>query len=105
MAQSKVYPGPKTSIWWSGGDEIRFTVNDDRYPAVDGHQSGLMFVVSRNPRSANYHPRNWNKFVAWLVAAGQPAPSVIPVRSRSLSMRDKVIAAYDKAKVLAGSAS
>jgi len=42
---------------------------------------------SNNPRSANYHPVNFNQCVAVLVAHGKPAPEPTEEQPRYLDLR------------------
>lgn len=62
-------------VWWVPGqpDEIHLTPDD---PDLHHPQTGpgMRVVFSTNPRSANYHPANFNRCAAILRQYEKPAP-------------------------------
>ena len=62
-------------VWWVPGqpDEIHFTVDDPDFTHPNTGP-GMRVVFSSNPRSANYHPANFNRCAAVLRQYGKSAP-------------------------------
>ena len=77
------------SVWWHKDtpDRIRMATSDPAIRGEDGDKPGLQVVFSSNPRSADYHPANFNRLARWLAAQGEPAPEPVPVADRQLGRR------------------
>lgn len=63
------------NLWWVPGqpDEIHLTIDDpDLHHPKTG--PGMRTVFSTNPKSANYHPANFNRCATVLRKYGKPAP-------------------------------
>ncbi len=77
------------SVWWHEDtpDRIRMATSDPAIRGEDGDKPGLQVVFSSNPRSADYHPANFNRLARWLAAQGEPAPEPVPVADRQLGRR------------------
>ncbi len=72
------------NVWWDGRDAIflQSSSHDSELP-----NGSMAIVFSSNPRSANFHPVNFNQSVAVLVAHGKPAPAPTEERPRYLELR------------------
>ena len=68
-------------------DRIRLATNNPDIVGGDDGKPGLQIVFSSNPRSADYHPANFNRLARWLAAHGEPAPEPVPVADRQLGRR------------------
>jgi hypothetical protein len=74
-------------VWWRpGSDTIECALNDPAFHHP-GTGTGLRIAFSSNPKSANYHPANWNRCVRALTAHGKPAPALIPEGPRRWDQR------------------
>ncbi len=75
-------------IWWQSSQptEIHYILNDDdfEHPETD---TGLWVKFSSNPKSANYHPANFNRCARVLKKHGKPAPDEVPEGPRRLDKR------------------
>jgi hypothetical protein len=75
-------------IWWKqSSNEIHLTINDDdlNHPNTD---PGMRVVFSVNPKSANYHPANFNRCADVLRHHGKAAPAEnVPEGNRRLDKR------------------
>lgn len=88
MAESK--PGTRYvqiggfNVWWDGKDTIilQSSHHDSQLP-----KGSMAISFTKNPRSANYHPVNFNQCVAVLEAHGKPAPEPTEELSRYLEDR------------------
>jgi hypothetical protein len=83
------------TIWWSDTqpDRIHLTLSrDERFTDEHGGKPGIRVVFSSNPRSADYNPATFNRLARALDAAGKEAPAEVPVHSRKLADRPKVVA-------------
>lgn len=61
-------------VWWDGrSNEIHLTINDPDLH-LPGSQPGARVIFSANPKSANYHPRNYNLFARLLRQYDKLAP-------------------------------
>jgi hypothetical protein len=54
----------RLSVWFED-NSVRLATDDRRFVADDGQTSGLQIVFSADPRSADYHPLNYNAMVRW----------------------------------------
>ena len=76
-------------VWFHGDtpDRIRLATNNPDIVGDDGEKPGLQIVFSSNPRSADYHPANFNRMARWLELHHEPHPDPIPVAPRQLDRR------------------
>lgn len=76
------------TVWWQAKqpNEIHFTVNDNDFWHADTGP-GLRVVFSSNPKSANYHPGNFNRCARVLKKYGKSAPDEVPEGPRRLDKR------------------
>lgn len=86
-------------VWWRPNqpDEIHVVSSEGKFNSADGNRPGLWITFSCNPKSANYHPQNFNRCARALKAKGLPAPTEVEEHDRRLNMRDRHIAAWKKA--------
>lgn len=84
---------PFTVRWDQSSGEMHLATSDPQFTDENGEKHGLLATFSPNPRSANYHPSNFNRCVRALRAAGKPAPDEVPVYPRELKKRGEVTAA------------
>jgi hypothetical protein len=68
-------------------DRIRLATNNPDIVGDDGEKPGLQIVFSSNPRSADYHPANFNRMARWLELHHEPHPDAIPIAPRQLDRR------------------
>ena len=63
-------------VWWTPNhpDEIHLTFDDPELTHPDTGP-GMRVVFSRNVKSANYHPANFNRCAALLRKYGKSAPA------------------------------
>lgn len=65
----------QAKLWWKEAtNEIHLTINDEDLKH-SGTAPGLRVVFSPNPKSANYHPGNFNRCADVLRKHGKGAPS------------------------------
>jgi hypothetical protein len=85
-------------IWWRQNqpDEIHLVTSDPQFNSTDGQHPGMWVTFSCNPKSANYHPQNFNRSARALAANGKPAPDEVPEHDRRLNRRDRLIAGWNK---------
>ena len=78
-------------VWWHEDtpDRIRLATNNADIVGEDGEKPGLQIVFSSNPRSADYHPANFNRMARWLELAGEPHPDPAVVADRQLDRRPR----------------
>jgi len=64
------------TVWWQEKDpaEIHFTLSDPDFTSEDTGP-GLRVVFSSSPKSANYHPGNFNRCARVLRKYGKSAPA------------------------------
>ena len=81
--------GHPFNIFWHPGqpDRIHMATSDAAFVDEAGGKPGIRVVFSSNPRSADYHPANFNRLARWLAAQGEPAPDPVPVADRQLGRR------------------
>jgi hypothetical protein len=68
-------------------DRIRLMINNPEMTDEDGERPGLQLVFSANPKSADYHPRYFNRAARFLGSLTLPHPREVPVRSRRIADR------------------
>jgi hypothetical protein len=76
--------------WWEERDNtIHMGTSDPRFTSEDEASGpGLRLKFSANPRSADYHPRYYNRIARALRAAGKRAPEHdAPEHDRRLDQR------------------
>lgn len=75
--------------WWSDRtpEIIHLTCNEQGITDALGTKPGLRVEISSNPRSANYHPGNFNRLARWLREHGKTAPADCLLGDRRLSAR------------------
>lgn len=85
-------------VWWRPNQphEIHLVSSDPLFSSADGDHPGLWVTFSCNPKSANYHPQNFNRAARALKGEGKPAPEEVPEHDRRLNLRSKWIATWDK---------
>lgn len=85
-------------VWWRANQphEIHLVSSNPLYNSADGQHPGLWVTFSCNPKSANYHPQNFNRLARALVASDKPAPAEVPEHDRRLNQRSKWIAWWNK---------
>jgi hypothetical protein len=83
------YLAEHPNIWWRADapSEIHMTFVSGEMTDEAGGRPGLWITFSSNPRSANYHPANFNRCARWLAGKGKPAPAEVAVGERKLSVR------------------
>jgi hypothetical protein len=76
-------------VWWHEDtpDRIRLASSNPDIVGDDGEKPGLQIAFSSNPRSADYHPANFNRLARWLELSGEPHPDPVPVADRRLDRR------------------
>jgi hypothetical protein len=86
-------------VWWRPNqpDEIHVVSSDPQFNSADGEHPGLWITFSCNPKSANYHPQNFNRTARSLKANGCEHPAEVEEHDRRLNMRSKFIAAWKQA--------
>lgn len=84
-------------VWWRDAqpNEIHMVSSDPVFNSVDEDRPGLWVTFSCNPKSANYHPQNFNRAARSLKAMGKDAPDEVAEHGRRLNGRSKVIAAWE----------
>lgn len=85
-------------VWWRPNQphEIHLVSSDPLFNSPDGQHPGLWTTASCNPKSANYHPQNFNRLARALKAKGCAHPPVVAEHDRRLNMRAKWIALWNK---------
>lgn len=86
-------------VWWRPEQphEIHLVSSDPEFNSPDGEHPGLWVTFSCNPKSANYHPQNYNRAARALHAKGKPAPTEVVEHDRRLNQRGKRIAEWMEA--------
>lgn len=84
-------------VWWRPNqpDEIHLVSSDPQFNSTDGSHPGIWVTFSCNPKSANYHPQNFNRCARALTANGKPAPAEVVEHDRRLNRRDRLIAHWN----------
>lgn len=85
-------------VWWRPNQpsEIHLVTSDPMFNSADGEHPGLWTTYSSKPKSANYHPQNFNRCARALAAHGCEAPDEVPEHDRRLNQRGKWIAEWNK---------
>lgn len=83
------YVSLKFEAWWSAQtpDIIHLTCANTEIHDGTGAKPGFRVETSSNPRSANYHPGNFNRLSRLLRDHGKPAPAECPLGDRRLRSR------------------
>lgn len=83
----------RVTVWQDPKDRttIFVSVRNPLVTAEDGSRPGFMFRVSSNPRSADYNPGTFNRCVRLLRALDKDAPAEVPIHTRELRSRPRVI--------------
>ena len=81
------------TVRWREDEPGRIILNtgDLRFSEEDGTRPGLWITFSANTRSADYDPKNYNRCVRFLRGQGIAAPPEVPVRSRRLRDRWRLL--------------
>lgn len=79
-------------IWWTANQphEIHMVSSDPIFNSADGKHPGLWTTYSSKPKSANFHPQNFNRLARALKDKGLPAPAEVPEHDRRLNMRGRL---------------
>lgn len=87
-------------VWWRPNQphEIHLVSSDPKFNSADGQHPGLWVTFSCNPKSANYHPQNFNRLARALHNEGLDYPPEVPEHDRRLNQRSKWIAEWSKAQ-------
>lgn len=85
-------------LWWrpSQPNEIHLVTSETIFNTNAGDHPGLWVTFSCNPKSANYHPQNFNRAARALKAKGLPHPAETPEHDRRLNHRAALIAKWVK---------
>jgi hypothetical protein len=67
------------------------TIENPDFTDENGEHPGLYTAYNANPKSAKYHPGNYNRFARYLRSIGEDAPDEVPIESRRLRDRNAVI--------------
>lgn len=86
-------------LWWRDNqpDEIHLVSSSPVFHDSNGARPGLWITFSCNPKSANYHPQNYNRAARALAEQGCASPALVQEADRRLNARSRLIALWKQA--------
>jgi hypothetical protein len=76
MTELKTHPEGGRSVWYDASHQaIHVASHDPRFHDGNGGKLGTHDVYSCDPRSADYSPKNFNRWARWLRDEEAPAPA------------------------------
>ena len=92
------HPEERFHVWWRPNQphEIHLVSSDSVFNSPNEQRPGLWVTFSCNPKSANYHPQNFNRLARALEKNGLGHPPEVAEHDRRLNLRARWIALWNK---------